>query len=268
MQRLGLSLLLRRSFVRSPPRWEKGLVARFGTDAARGRFPKDCDGGLVDGGQSFQRLQAPGAALLLKGLVAAGIVNGARDPRWLSMSIEDAARTLVSSGLDPDHQVDGSVRRSILLARQVAEGHFSSRGTRDADRAARGLFYEMLEVGNTGAGRPARPSHTPCVASCLAKALGRPPRTVWLLGSHSARPMPNAVECRIVSRARYDRPVERSAAKQRTIAQASGENPPSSSPSRRRARRAHVRHLAAHAVCTAGSGLFPPLPLPFPMTVC
>ena len=104
--------------------------------------------------------------------------------------------------------------------------------------------------------------------SCLAKALGRPPRTVWLLGSHSARPMPNAVECRIVSRARYDRPVERSAAKQRTIAQASGEDPPSSSPSRRRARRAHVRHLAAHAFCTAGSGLFPPLPLPFPMTVC
>jgi hypothetical protein len=169
MQRLGLSLLLRRSFVRSPPRWEKGLVARFGTDAARGRFPKDCDGGLVDGGQSFQRLQAPGAALLLKGLVAAGIVNGARDPRWLSMSIEDAARTLVSSGLDPDQQVDGSVRRSILLARQVAEGHFSSRGTRDADRAARGLFYEMLEVGNTGAGRPARPSHTPCVAAAWPK---------------------------------------------------------------------------------------------------
>jgi hypothetical protein len=173
MQRIASAVPLR--FVRAAPRWATDPHTRCVTGAAHGRFATDSDSRFA-GLEPFHRLQIPGSAVLLKGLVAAGIISGARDPRWLSMSMVDAARQLVTSGLDPDRQADGSVRRSILMARRVVEGTFSGRsssvGTREVDRAARYLFYEMLDASNARANPPGLRTR----ARAHARLPGRIPR--------------------------------------------------------------------------------------------
>merc|ERR1719408_421740 len=55
-------------------------------------------------------------------MMAAGLISGPNDPKWLSMSAQDAAKALAASGLDPSKVSDPAVRKALLLAHRVAAG--------------------------------------------------------------------------------------------------------------------------------------------------
>merc|ERR1719498_2283473 len=59
---------------------------------------------------------------LLSAMVAAGIVTGADDPAWASMSAEGAAKLLAESGLDASQVTDPEVKRALQLAGKIAAG--------------------------------------------------------------------------------------------------------------------------------------------------
>jgi hypothetical protein len=55
-------------------------------------------------------------------MIAAGIISGPDDPKWHSMSAEEAAKLLSESELDPSTISDPSVRRALMLAKRIASG--------------------------------------------------------------------------------------------------------------------------------------------------
>ena len=59
---------------------------------------------------------------MLKAMMAAGLISGPNDPKWLSMSAQDAAKALAASGLDPSKVSDPAVRKALLLAKRIAAG--------------------------------------------------------------------------------------------------------------------------------------------------
>ena len=56
---------------------------------------------------------------LTKAMMAAGLISGPNDLRWLSMSAQDAAKALAASGLNPSKSSDPAVHEALLLARRI-----------------------------------------------------------------------------------------------------------------------------------------------------
>jgi hypothetical protein len=59
---------------------------------------------------------------MLKALVAAGIITDIHDPKWHSMSAEEAAKMLADADIDPSKISDPAVREAIKMAHRVAAG--------------------------------------------------------------------------------------------------------------------------------------------------
>ena len=59
---------------------------------------------------------------MMAAMVAAGLISGPDDPKWLSMSAQDAAKALATSRLNPSKVSDPAVRKALLLAKRIAAG--------------------------------------------------------------------------------------------------------------------------------------------------
>merc|ERR1719247_428051 len=59
---------------------------------------------------------------MLAAMIAAGIISGPDDPKWKTMSAEEAAKLLSESDLDPSQVSDPAVRRALMLAKRIASG--------------------------------------------------------------------------------------------------------------------------------------------------
>ena len=59
---------------------------------------------------------------MLEALYKAGIIKDMNNPRWLSMTAEEAARMLHDAGLDPTKINDPELRRAVELAGHILNG--------------------------------------------------------------------------------------------------------------------------------------------------
>merc|ERR1711871_229938 len=59
---------------------------------------------------------------MLAAMIAAGIISRPDDPKWKTMSAEEAAKLLSESDLDPSQVSDPAVRRALMLAKRIASG--------------------------------------------------------------------------------------------------------------------------------------------------
>merc|ERR1711998_823501 len=59
---------------------------------------------------------------MMKALLAAGVISDIHDPKWHSMSAEEAAKMLADADIDPSKIKDPAVAAAIRLAHRVAAG--------------------------------------------------------------------------------------------------------------------------------------------------
>merc|ERR1711998_488769 len=59
---------------------------------------------------------------MMKALLAAGVISDINDPKWHSMSAEEAAKMLADANIDPSKIKDPAVAAAIRLAHRVAAG--------------------------------------------------------------------------------------------------------------------------------------------------
>merc|ERR1719265_2368858 len=59
---------------------------------------------------------------MMKALLAAGVISDINDPKWHSMTAEEAAKMLAEANIDPSKIKDPAVAAAIRLAHRVAAG--------------------------------------------------------------------------------------------------------------------------------------------------
>merc|ERR1711998_814199 len=60
--------------------------------------------------------------VMLKALLAAGVISDMHDPKWHSMTAEEAAKMLADADIDHSKITDPAVREAIKMAHRVAAG--------------------------------------------------------------------------------------------------------------------------------------------------
>merc|ERR1712185_95356 len=59
---------------------------------------------------------------MMRALLAAGVISDINDPKWHSMTAEEAAKMLAGADIDHSKITDPAVREAIKMAHRVAAG--------------------------------------------------------------------------------------------------------------------------------------------------